>query len=1070
MTRNHANSIDAQGIITAHPRFIGKYRRWYKSRALLAIVALLNCVIPSSALEPSTPLANYGRQTWVMENGLPQNTVQALVQTRDGFVWLGTEVGLVRFDGNGFQVFDRNSSPALPGNDVRCLLETRDGALWIGTSEGLARMKNGAVTAFSSQNGLPANNIRGLVESANGYLWVWTDQGLARLNDEGQFVDATAKTGLQASSVGTVISDGEGELWVGTHDRVSIYQDGHWTLPESQTGMFPWIPAGPIEFIQTYRGRVASADKSTVAMLDGDYKRGDNAPDRFTAGEQIPGSRIQALFFDHEGSLWIGTNGGLARWVSGDNVQLLPVTDPLASASVLAIMEDREGNLWVGTETGGLHILRDQRFRTLGAHEGFSSDATTAVVEDKAGTLWVGTNGSGLNAMRPENDSAEAHPSHKNNDVARVGHPGTAAETKTSPIKNYTVRDGLLSDVILSLAAAPNGDLWAGTPDGLNRIRNGRIDAFTSADGLPDDFIRSLLADSDGSLWIGTRRGLTHWTNGVGGQANSGPAMRLETFTQASGLGSDLVGAMARDYKGDLWVATFAGLSRLHGGTIANYTTANGLTSNVITALLPRDDGTLLIGTQEHGWNLWDGKRFTPEKQSAVNPASLDSSTIHAILDDGVGHLWFATANGIARCDCGGMGVGIEKSGCSHWIEFGAADGLHSRETAINSHPSAWRARDGHLWFATPKGLVEVDPAHFPVNSVPPPVALERFAVDDLPQSLHAADSSVRIPAGHVHFQFDYAGLSFAAPQKVRYRFKLDGIDRDWIEAGTRRSAYYTNIPPGRYTFHVQAANNDGLWNTVGASLTFELRPHFYQTAWFYALLLTASAGLVLLLLRLRLRRAEGEFRAVLGERNRIAREIHDTLAQGYVGISVQLEVLAELLRHKKTEAAEKHLDLTRGYVREGLADARQSIWALRSQDSDETTLPVRMRRIVESEGSHGLEAKFSIFGAYRPILPETEREFLRVAQEAVHNVKKHAGARHLFVQLEYGPEEIALEVRDDGRGFTAERELSPGHFGLTGMRERAAAIGGRLEVTSEPGTGTTVRLRATPPRDARGG
>jgi signal transduction histidine kinase len=251
------------------------------------------------------------------------------------------------------------------------------------------------------------------------------------------------------------------------------------------------------------------------------------------------------------------------------------------------------------------------------------------------------------------------------------------------------------------------------------------------------------------------------------------------------------------------------------------------------------------------------------------------------------------------------------------------------------------------------QGLVEVDPAHFPVNTVPPPVALERFAVDDVAQALHAAGSSLRVEAGHVHFQFDYAGLSFTAPQKVRYRYMLEGFDRGWTEAGTRRTAYYTNIPPGRYTFRVQAANNDGLWNTEGAALTFELRPHFYQTpgsmrcCW-------RRAGLVVLLLRLRLRRAEGEFRAVLGERNRIAREIHDTLAQGYVGISVQLEVLAELLRHKKTEAAAKHLDLTRGYVREGLADARQSIWALRSQDSGETTLPVKLRRMVEAEGGHG--------------------------------------------------------------------------------------------------------------------
>jgi signal transduction histidine kinase len=750
-----------------------------------------------------------------------------------------------------------------------------------------------------------------------------------------------------------------------------------------------------------------------------------------SVGRELPGNRIQALMADREGGIWVGTNAGLARWTengsSGGSVEVMPGNDPLGGVSVLALMEDREGNVWVGTETDGLHILRDQRFHTLDTREGLSSDMTTAVVEAGDGALWVGTNGSGLNML-------------------------AGSGTARALVKTLRVSDGLASNVILSLAAAPNGDLWVGTPDGLSRVRDGMTETFTSAEGLPDDFIRSLLADPDGSLWIGTRHGLAHWINAASVEG----AVRIETYTHARGLGSDLVGAMVHDADGDLWVGTLAGLSRLHGGKVKNLTTADGLSSDVVTALVREKGNLLLIGTADHGWDVWDGTHLAP-----AEGGPLSRTTVRAILDDGRGHLWFTTANGIARCD---WNPNAGAKGCAHWLQFGPADGLRSRETAANSHPSAWRAANGLLWFATPKGLVGADPAHFPVNALAPPVALERFAVDDLAQPLVSNAAGIRLPAGRVHFEFDYAGLSFVAPQKVRYRYMLEGFDHAWTEAGTRRAAYYTNIPPGKYTFRVQAANNDGVWSTEGASLVFELAPRFYQTIWFYLALLLCAIGGVILLLRLRLHRAEREFRAVLGERSRIAREIHDTLAQGYVGISVQLELLAELLRQKKIESAAGQLDQTRAYVREGLADARQSIWALRTQDPGEAALPVKLRAMADAAAGDGLLSRCSVTGAFRALPVELERELLRVAQEAIHNVKKHAAASELRVQLDYRPDAVVLEVRDNGRGGAVEHAPQAGHFGMTGMRERAAAIGGRLEVESVAGSGTTVSLRVRTP------
>ncbi len=1086
----------------------------------------------SYALEPTTPLGRYTRQAWTMENGLPQNTVSRLLQSSNGYLWAGTELGLARFDGVSFQVFDHSSPiPGLfPDAEVRCLLDAFDksgapkskaaGGLWVGTGDGLVHWQDGHPALLTIRDGLPSNSIRGIAQTSDGVVWVWTENGLARW-DGTHFTPAPQEPGQPTSGITSLAANSSGGLWVGSAGRESLLSQGHWqsalriaaeqvhwngkpgpvvALPDrdvlistgsgilldhggvlSSAASRAALPQDGVNFLTRLAdGTLAAASQSALVLI-----QAGQVIARLAVSKQLPGSRIETIFADREGCLWVGTNRGLARISASRSqpghgegraqaarvtyaVQLLPLTDPLTGNSVIAFLEDTEGDLWVGTESAGLHILRDSHFRILGINDGLSSDNTTAIVSDGQAGFWIGTRDSGLN------------------------HISTGSTT------NLTTANGLMSNVILSLASGPAGNVWVGTPDGLSHIRPGSITSFTSADGLPDDFIRSLLVDPEGSLWIGTRRGLTHLQSTSPGHA------QFTSLTQADGLGSDLVGTIVRAADGDLWIATLNGLSRLHQGKLHNYTTADGLSSNVITALDETPDHKLWIGTQGDGLNLWDGTHFISLRVSKNNPSvsqpSLNRivelpSAIHAILHDEMspgeaGHLWLASNAGLTRVALTGLLACASQLPCQPEItHFTTADGLRSRETSSNSHPTAARTSSGELWFTTPRGVVLAEPQHFGTNPVEPPAVIERFAVDDhdllqVPQSSAAAVGVSRIEAGHLRFQFDYAGLSFSAPQKVRYQYMLEGFDHAWIDAGTRRTAYYTNVPPGQFRFRVRADFGDSSSSSAAnrpknlsatasdtasyiepeASISFELLPHFYQTWWFRTLLVLAAAALVLLVFRRRVLRVEREFRAVMAERNRIAREIHDTLAQGYVGISLQLEILGQLLSHNRPDAAAKLLTSTQDMVREGLDDARQSIWALRSQDAAEHTLPIRLRRLVEqaqTQGPNGLNTTFDTHGTFRPLAADTEKEILRIAQESIHNVKKHAAATDLAVRLEYDDRMLTLTVRDNGKGFELPpRATQTGHYGLTGMKERASLIQAEIEISSQLDKGTTVTLR----------
>ncbi|HTJ29464.1 MAG TPA: two-component regulator propeller domain-containing protein, partial [Acidobacteriaceae bacterium] len=952
--------------------------------------------------------------------------------------------------------------------------------------DGLMRLHEGAVRRFGVQDGLPSNSIRSLLEAGDGSVWIWTDGGLARWRD-GRFQALALPAQLLQSTITSFALDSRGRLWVGTTDGFATWADGAWAKEDAANrgqegsvylasdgagnlvladamGVFlirataqqsseagGWItllqrdemPEDGIASVAFVHGDVfAFAGRSTLFVA-----QRNNASarllGRYEVGKQLPGSHIQGIFGDREGSLWVGTNRGLVRMEPRGNahaIQRFPASDSLADASVLSLLEDREGDLWVGTETAGLHVLRDARFHTVGSADGLSSDNATAVVEDASHALWVGTRDAGLNRI---------------------------SSTQTTAL---TTANGLISNVILSLAAAPDGSLWVGTPDGLNHVQPAFIETYTSADGLPDDFIRSLLVDADGAVWIGTRHGLTRFAKG-----------HWQSWGQAQGLGSDLVGAMARGPDGDLWIATLHGLTRMHHGQFHTYTMADGLSSDVITTLAADKSGRLWIGTQNQGLNLWDGERFTALTASASRIGSLLPTAIHTLLMDSIGNLWITSDNGVTRVqpelllDCAEHGL-CRMSRGSISI-YGTGDGLRSRETSSNSHPTAWRTASGVLWFTSPRGIFSADPEHFPAAAGPPPLSVERFAVDDRDESLYSA---ARLPAGHLRFQFDYVAISLASPYKVRYQYMLEGFDHTWTDAGMRRTAYYTNIPPGSYRFRVRATLDDAASMVFAdgaetdlsqTSFSFTLEPHYYQTAWFRILVGVSLGALVLLLVRSRVVRVQREFSAVMAERNRIAREIHDTLAQGYVGISLQLEVLGELLRMNKADAAVRLLATTQELVREGLNDARQSIWALRSQDASESTLPVRLRRMVEEAKDESLDTNFTIHGVFRPLPTALEQELLRISQEAILNVKHHAQASRLNVSLDYERELVSLTIADNGRGFTIKepaRSGDPvraagqekGHYGLIGMQERAALLHAEMVIDTHPGGGTVVRLR----------
>lgn len=908
-----------------------------------------------------------------------------------------------------------STEEGLPQSSVHGIVQTPDGYLWIATEGGLARFDGAGFRVFdhSVERAFVSDDICCLAVNSGG-LWIGTADGLLRLQ-EGRFRRYGVIDGLSSSTINSITARPDGSLVVNTSGGWAQWkQQGFQALSSThveQAADGPWPSATG--------DALWSSSATMVAVIRSGLRR------EWHVNGELPPGRIRTVAVDRQGLAWVGMNNGLM--VLGAEQNSAAPVNFLGRNSVLSIFEDAEGNHWIGTETSGLHVLRRLKFRSEPA---LADKAVTSVAQTTDGAIWVGTRDDGLRRV----------------------HNGVVDE----PVGEAK----LTSAVILCLASGSHGGLWVGTPDGLDYIdEKNSVQRITSVNGLSDDYVRSLAGVGDGSVWVGTRHGLAH-------VRRSGMEILVNTLTSVDGLGGDMIGSLLLTGSGTntpsvLWVGTSGGLSRVGGnGQVQNFSNKDGLGGQIITAMAKDGAGDLWVATRDGGLSLSQGQRFlsvTGFPREGVRYGNIDG-----LSADNKGFVWLRMDRGIERIAATELRACVANHRCGDQDgaagRYGLADGLPNDEVVAGGLSMMWLASNGEIWFPTRGGVAIADTEHLPLNTVAPPVVLQRFLVDDRPQEF--SSTPLDIPFGHGRFTMEYAGLSYTAPSEVRYRFRLEGFDKNFTDAGNRRSATYTNLAPGLYLFHVEAMNNDGIWNRTGADLRFRIVPPFYRRWWFIALVLLGIMTLLAGMYLLRLRRLQREFDAVLAERNRMAREIHDTLTQDFVGTSLQLDIISQQLSRGKVDMAIDQVKRTRQLVTDGLEEARRSIWELRANNSKDS-LPTRLTRVVQRDSLAGMAPRLRLGGAYRPLDPRVERELLRIAQEALSNVQRHAHATKASIELHYSSDTLMLTIEDNGVGFRVdEASQKVGHYGLLGLKERASEIDGALDITSQPGHGTRITLR----------
>jgi ligand-binding sensor domain-containing protein/signal transduction histidine kinase/DNA-binding response OmpR family regulator len=781
-----------------------------KTRFYLFIFVFVVFLVPLFlfSLDPNKKISQYIMDRWEIQQGLPQNSVLSITQTVDGYLWLGTEEGLVRYDGKQFKVFRSTDVEQLSDHKIKTLYKDRAGKLWIGTyAAGITCLKEGKFTPYTNTDdkGLSHSRVLCINEDREGNVWIGTDsRGLYCLK-QGKVTSMTVKEGLSDNKIWSIYEDRQGNLWIGTDSGMNRLKNGTITTYTTREGLSYnsiW------SVVEDRNGNL------WIGTNGGGLNRLKNGKFTvYTTKDGLSSNRIKALYEDRDGNLWIGTLQGLNRLENGQFSTY--ASDEMASQpSIQALYEDREGSLWIGTELNGLLRLRDGKFTSLTTKEGLSDNRVRAVYEDREGSLWLATF-KGINCLKNGN------------------------------VTLFSTKDGLSDDMVQAICQDQQGIMWIGTIKGLNRLepKTGKITVYTVKEGLSDDHIYVICEDRQGSLWIGTQKG------GVSRLKDD----TFTHFTKKQGLGSDEVRCLYEDSAGYLWIGTDGGgLNRLDPGDekITLYTTKDGLSSNIMAAIYEDGEGTLWIGTYGGGLNRLKHGKFS----SITSKHGLFDDVVYSILEDEDENLWMTCNKGIFRVKKKELNDFIDgKNKTSSLIEcvsYDEKDGMTSRECVGGTQPAGWKTRDGRFWFATIHGAVMIDPNNVLINRQLPPVVIEAVIADNM-----NIEEKQHIPAGSERVEIYYTAPSFLVPDRVRFEYQLEGYDKERREVGRRRIAYYTKIPPGNYTFRVTACNDDGFWNKTGASVSFELDPFFYQTWWFYLLCIFGVFFAAVGIYRLRVRR-----------------------------------------------------------------------------------------------------------------------------------------------------------------------------------------------------------------------